>query len=166
MSSNTVILFFMLGCLMSSCTQTPSTPPMSPPELLRVPLVSTIDQQERDYFLYLPKGYQQSVEKGGKLPVLLFLHGDGERGNGKEELDFVITHGPLYEAWIQKRDLPFILIVPQLPKFGRDKLPGLEFLANRKKKRYSQKTGTGSSSKTRIVPHRRQDERSCSCRHA
>lgn len=120
----------MLVSLMSSCTQ---TPPMSPPELLRIPLTSTVDQEERDYFVYLPKGYQQAIKSGEKLPVLLFLHGDGERGNGKDELDFVLTHGPLYEAWVQKRELPFILIVPQLPKFGRDTLPDMSFLAKRKK---------------------------------
>ena len=52
-------------------------------------------------------------------PVMLFLHGDGERGDGKGELDYVLMHGPLYEAWCQKRDLPFVIISPQLPMFGQ-----------------------------------------------
>ena len=52
---------------------------------------------------------------------MLFLHGDGERGDGREDLDWVTVHGPLYEAWIQKRNLPFIILSPQLPLFGRDK---------------------------------------------
>lgn len=51
---------------------------------------------------------------------MMFLHGNGERGNGTSELDFVMVHGPLYEAWIQKRDLPFIIIAPQLHMFGMD----------------------------------------------
>ncbi|PCI08937.1 MAG: alpha/beta hydrolase [Flavobacteriaceae bacterium] len=33
-----------------------------------------------------------------------------------------MIHGPLYEAWIQKRDLPFIMIVPQMHMFGRDSI--------------------------------------------
>ncbi len=121
-------------------------------ELLRIPIQSTVDQKERDYFLYLPKGHQQAVEKGEKLPVLMFLHGDGERGNGKDELDWVIAHGPLYEAWIQKRDLPFIMIVPQLPKFGRDKLPGMEFLANRNRADIPQRLEEGVPSRPELFP--------------
>jgi pimeloyl-ACP methyl ester carboxylesterase len=60
----------------------------------------------------------------------VFLHGNGERGNGQDELDYVLIHGPLYEAWIQKRNLPFIIVVPQLHMFGRDTL-GLGYIDNR-----------------------------------
>jgi predicted peptidase len=97
-------------------------------QLLRVPYISTIDSLERDFFLYLPKDYNENPEK--PWPVILFLHGDGERGNGKDELNFVLRHGPLYEAWVQKRNLPFIIISPQLHMFGRDTL-GIDFLTNR-----------------------------------
>ncbi|MBN1583119.1 MAG: prolyl oligopeptidase family serine peptidase [Anaerolineae bacterium] len=48
---------------------------------------------------------------------MLFLHGGGERGDGLKDLDYVLTHGPMTEAWIQRRDLPFIIIAPQLPIF-------------------------------------------------
>lgn len=85
--------------------------------LERISYNSQVDGEERDFFLYLPNGYG-SVDK--EWPVLLFLHGNGERGNGKDELDFVKIHGPLYEAWIQKRNLPFIIIAPQLHMFGMD----------------------------------------------
>ena len=68
----------------------------------------------RDYFVYLPPGHAQQRD----WPVMLFLHGDGERGDAHGELDYVLTHGPLFEAWCQKRDLPFVIISPQLPKFG------------------------------------------------
>lgn len=89
------------------------------PQLLREEYISSADSLERDFFLYLPSGYDLKSEK--KWPLILFLHGNGERGNGKEDLDFVLSHGPLYEAWIQKRDLPFIIISPQLQMFGMDK---------------------------------------------
>lgn len=54
---------------------------------------------------------------------MLFLHGNGERGDGKGELDFVMVHGPLYEAWVQKRDLPFVIIAPQLPMYEMGQEP-------------------------------------------
>ncbi len=100
------------------------------PRLQRVPFKSTVDGQEHEFFMYLPKGHDGVV--GKKYPVLMFLHGNGERGNAKDELDYVLIHGPLYEAWIQKRDLPFIIISPQLPMFGMDKR-GLPYIDNRSK---------------------------------
>ena len=87
-------------------------------QLLRPTYHSKVTETDRAYFLYLPKGYEENEKK--VWPILMFLHGNGERGNGLDELDYVMIHGPLYEAWIQKRDLPFIIIAPQLPMFGMD----------------------------------------------
>ena len=87
-------------------------------ELIRVPYTSKEDQTQREFYLYLPYGFHSSPDR--KWPVLMFLHGNGERGNGQDELDWVMVHGPLMEAWVQKRDLPFIIISPQLPMFGMD----------------------------------------------
>lgn len=109
-----------------SCSQNQEVP-KSEEQLLRIPYHSETDQTEREYFVYLPKGYEEQKDK--KWPILLFLHGDGERGNGTTELDYVMIHGPLYEAWIQKRDLPFIMIVPQMQMFGRDSIA--KYIANR-----------------------------------
>ena len=89
-----------------------------PAQLLRVTRVSQATQAERDHFLYLPKGYDESSSE--LWPVLLFLHGNGERGDAKADLDYLLKNGPLYEAWIQKRDLPFIIVAPQLPMYGMD----------------------------------------------
>jgi predicted peptidase len=99
------------------------------PQLLRLPYKSVVDDLERDYFLYLPIGYEKDSAK--KWPVLVYLHGDGERGNGKEDLDYVIGYGPLYEAWVQKKDLPFIIIAPQNHMFGRDGPDGPDYIRNR-----------------------------------
>jgi predicted peptidase len=96
-------------------------------QLLRVPYVSHVDDTQREYFVYLPKGYGDDPDK--QWPVMMFLHGNGERGNGLDELDYVLIHGPLYEAWIQKKDLPFIMIVPQLHMFGLDKK--IDYIGNR-----------------------------------
>ena len=118
----------------------------SPAELTRVSYMSKATGQERDYFVYLPKGYHS--EAGKKWPVMLFLHGNGERGDAKEELDFVIVHGPLYEAWVQKRDLPFIIVAPQLPMYGMDSLA--DYIRNRKKEDIPRPLAQG-------VPERPQD---------
>lgn len=115
------IIIWVTGCSHLTGTNTPSAE-----QLLRVSYVSNVDQLKRDYFVYLPRGYETQADK--QWPVILFLHGNGERGNGLDELDYVISHGPLYEAWIQKKDLPFIIISPQLHMFTMGKVP---YIANR-----------------------------------
>lgn len=88
-------------------------------QLLRVAYTSILDEEhgnkQREYLVYLPPGYGDDPAK--KWPVMMFLHGNGERGDGTTELDFVMAHGPLYEAWIQKQPLPFVIIAPQLHMF-------------------------------------------------
>lgn len=96
----------------------------SEPRLERVSYQSEATGKERDYYVYLPAGYDQQE----KWPVMLFLHGNGERGDGKKQLDYVFIHGPIFEAWVQKRKLPFVIVVPQLPIFDQ----GVQgFISNR-----------------------------------
>lgn len=90
-----------------------ATSALSAPELKRVSYHSDATGLERDYYVYLPRGFAQKE----RWPVLLFLQGNGERGNGKDELDWVLVTGPLFEAWTQQRDLPFVILTPQLPMF-------------------------------------------------
>ncbi|WP_084005368.1 carboxylesterase family protein [Gilvimarinus polysaccharolyticus] len=108
--------------------------------LERISYMSEIDKQERDFFVYLPQNYHTQPDK--QWPVILFLHGNGERGDGKEDLDYVLIHGPLYEAWIQKKDLPFIIISPQLPMFGMDKR-GISYIDNRSRSQIPQRQASG-----------------------
>lgn len=86
-------------------------------QLLRLPYRCTVTQELREFLVYLPDGYESEPET--RWPVLVFLHGAGERGDGREDLDYVLRHGPLGEAWLRYRDLPFIMIGPQLPVFGQ-----------------------------------------------
>ena len=95
-------------------------------QLLRLSYGSAVTSTRREYFVYLPVGYLNHQDKN--WPVILFLHGNGQRGNGLDDLDYVLRHGPLMEAWIQRRELPFIMISPQLPVFGE-----LEAIEDRKK---------------------------------
>ena len=87
------------------------------PQLLRVPYHSKATNESREFLVYLPIGYQ--TEPSRLWPVILYLHGGGERGDGRGELDYVLLNGPLREAWICHRDLPFVMIAPQLPVFDQ-----------------------------------------------
>ena len=118
--------FILLAIL--SCNQQEIKVSNSPDELLRIPFTSIETNAEKDFFLYLPAGYYDQPEK--RWPVILFLHGNGERGNSKQELGFVLKHGPLYEAWVQRKELPFVIVSPQLPMFGMDTL-GVSYLIDR-----------------------------------
>lgn len=113
---------------------------MSAAQLLRVPYASRATSAERDFFLYLPAGYASQTER--RWPLLLFLHGNGERGDGKGELDFLLKNGPLYEAWIQKRDLPFIILAPQLPMYGMD--AHADYLRQRSRAEIPERLGAGT----------------------
>lgn len=59
------------------------------------------------YKLYLPEGYTPEA----KLPMLVFLHGAGERGTDPELTAF---HGPL-KLVKRGREFPFIIVAPQCP---------------------------------------------------
>ena len=59
------------------------------------------------YLLYQPKDYDTK----GKWPLLLFLHGSGDRGN---DLDAVKVHGPP-KLIAQGKEFPFIVVSPQCP---------------------------------------------------
>jgi len=63
-----------------------------------------------DYLLYLPPGYGQDEQK--QWPLLLFLHGAGERGN---DLDLVKRHGPP-RLIAEGKEFPFIVVSPQCPQ--------------------------------------------------
>lgn len=61
-----------------------------------------------DYLLHLPEGYEDSEEA---YPLVLFLHGAGERG---DDVSKVAKHGPpkLIKAG---KDLPAVVVSPQCP---------------------------------------------------
>jgi predicted peptidase len=62
-----------------------------------------------DYLLFLPKGYEANADR--RWPLILFLHGAGERGTNVWQVD---VHGPAkYIA--EHPDFPFILVAPQCP---------------------------------------------------
>lgn len=63
------------------------------------------------YLLFLPEDYDGE----SKWPLMLFLHGAGERG---EDLEMLKKHGPP-KIVEQQTDFPFVVISPQCPKEQR-----------------------------------------------
>ena len=64
---------------------------------------------ELKYLLYLPPGYSKSSDK--KWPLMLFLHGAGERGN---DVQRVTVHGPM-SLVKQGTNFPCIILAPLCP---------------------------------------------------
>ena len=63
-----------------------------------------------NYLLFLPKGYDAKL--GQHWPLILFLHGAGERGT---DIWKVATHGPPKNVTAHP-DFPFIIVSPQCPE--------------------------------------------------
>ena len=71
--------------------------------------MKTTIQAEINYLMFLPKDY---VKTGKPSPMIVFLHGSGERGS---DLEKVKAWGP--PAIVEKNpDFPFIVISPQCPE--------------------------------------------------
>lgn len=72
------------------------------------------------FLLYLPEDYDSQE----KWPLLLFLHGSGERGH---ELDKVKVHGPP-KLIAEGKQFPMIVVSPQCPQFQRWEMGQLKAL--------------------------------------
>lgn len=70
------------------------------------------DGTDQQYLLFVPEKYDATKEA---WPLMVFLHGSGERG---DNLDLVKVHGPpkIVET---KADFPFIVLSPQCAKDRR-----------------------------------------------
>lgn len=102
------ILFAFSVLLLFGRCATITTPPAGEQTAQR--LVSTpADTLAGDYLLYLPEGYSAGR---GNWPLMLFLHGAGERG---DDLDKVMVHGPP-KLIAEGEDFPFIIASPQCPE--------------------------------------------------
>jgi predicted peptidase len=75
---------------------------------------------QRRYLRYLPAGYDASR----RWPLVLFLHGAGERGDNPRAVQ---VYGPPMQV-AEGADLPFILVAPQCPPGQRWSAPSLAAL--------------------------------------
>lgn len=69
--------------------------------------IFTSNSGDMQYLLYLPENYQK---KKTEWPLILFLHGAGERGS---DIELVKKHGP--PKLVEEKDFPFIIVSPQCP---------------------------------------------------
>lgn len=76
--------------------------------------LSSMKRIDLNYYLYLPNDYDKTDKP---YPLILFLHGAGERGNTIEDLHRVLIHGiPQYIK--NHPDFPFIVVMPQCPTYS------------------------------------------------
>ncbi len=109
----TRFLFFIFvpllltGCVFTDKKQIQSGPPLS---IGQIPCVFEKGNvtDGRKYLLFLPDGYNEQKS----WPMILFLHGAGERG---DDLELVKMHGPP-KIVEEKKDFPFIVVSPQCPE--------------------------------------------------
>ncbi|HYD84696.1 MAG TPA: dienelactone hydrolase family protein, partial [Opitutus sp.] len=95
----------LTAMLLSGC-QTPTRAPdaRQSPERITVTV-----KQEYQYLRYAPADY--GADQSKRWPLVLFLHGAGERGH---DLELVKKHG-LPKRVEQGAEFPFVMIAPQCP---------------------------------------------------
>jgi predicted peptidase len=83
-----------------------------------------------NYLQYLPKDYDKQPDK--RWPLMLFLHGSGERGS---DVQLVAKHGP-FKLVREGREFPFIIIAPQCPAGQRWQVEPLMQLVSEAEKKF------------------------------
>src|SRR6266850_3254416 len=103
--------FLGLALILAGCGTTKSISINSPPNQMAKHLrLKKQEKIEINYLLFLPKGYEANAQK--RWPLILFLHGAGERGTNVWK---VATHGPPKNV-TSNPDFPFIVVSPQCPE--------------------------------------------------
>jgi predicted peptidase len=82
------------------------------PAALALQLSGESSNAEIRYLIFVPQEYRSD---GPEWPLLLFLHGAGERG---DDLELVATHGPP-NIVKSTPDFPFVVVSPQCPAYQR-----------------------------------------------
>ena len=94
--------------------------------LLRQKITKTL---RCDYLLFLPATYDKTKKR---WPLILFLHGAGERGN---DLNLVKLHG-LTKNLEEDPSFPFVVVSPQCPKHEWWSMEVLVALLDRIERKY------------------------------
>ena len=98
-------LFLALVLLLVGCRSKSQAPP-------QIGQHAHAQNGQLNYLLFLPQDYGK--EKAEKWPLILFLHGIGERGDSLNDLDRLKVLGPPMIVE-QQKDFPFIVVSPQCP---------------------------------------------------
>jgi predicted peptidase len=107
----TLLSFAILGWLSSALMAGDEAPAPGKQVAARATVKVKADSGEQDvairFLLALPADYEKNTAQ--KWPLVLFLHGAGERG---DNLELVKKHGPPRQV-SEGKDFPFVLISPQ-----------------------------------------------------
>jgi len=97
---------FLIGCAQMEKNKMSSVPPGSQhSQTFEKQITKTLSCK---YLLFLPADY---AKKQQRWPLIMFLHGAGERG---DDLEKVKKHGPP-KIVENRKDFPFIVVSPQCP---------------------------------------------------
>jgi predicted peptidase len=103
-----MMVLILIGCAQKEEIKMKRAPVLLPSQHSQV-FEKTITKTVRcQYLLFLPESYGQKKQR---WPLILFLHGAGERG---DDLNLVKKHGPP-KIVEQRKDFPFIIVSPQCP---------------------------------------------------
>jgi len=111
MRNTTTLLTLAALLALTACTSTKPAATSAPPPTQMVKQFQFTRTQSLtlNYLLFLPEGYDAKAAK--RWPLILFLHGSGERGTNVWK---VATHGPPKNVTTHP-DFPFIVLSPQCP---------------------------------------------------
>lgn len=105
--ANTLMLSLLLG--LTACSATKNSIAMRPGQTAQHFHFERQQVLAADYLLFLPQGYGEDT--GKRWPLILFLHGAGERGTN---IWMVAKHGPP-KIDTTTTNFPFIVVSPQCP---------------------------------------------------
>lgn len=108
MKTRNAIVMLLIGLSLNGLSQEPATPPVAE---TRTEALDFKTSDEGEHLFY--RQYQPEVEEGKKYPLLVFLHGYGERGNdNKKQLKHAADDIIKY---MESHDQPAFFILPQCP---------------------------------------------------
>lgn len=109
-----IFILLLFGAFLASNRAGAQTPGTQQPQEFTTNIVTSnvVKTVSMKYLLYLPEDYEKDPKT--RWPLILFLHGAGERGDDVEKLK---TQGPP-KLVAQGKDFPFIIVSPQCPEKG------------------------------------------------
>jgi predicted peptidase len=121
---------FVVAVILAGCTATEESGMVDGKQQAVTFSTTVTSEVKTKYLLYLPEGYGTTDQR---WPLVLFLHGSGERGSDPE---VVKRHGPpkLVE---RGKKFPFILVSPQCPEEERWSVPVLRALLDEIERKYA-----------------------------
>src|SRR5690606_35681013 len=104
------LLIAAAGCVTVNVERDDATPAGEPGRIVPAEIDVRVQREfQGEYLIYLPRGYDPNRE----WPLLLFLHGAGERGDDVQRAGI---HGPPKISREATLELPFIVVAPQVPE--------------------------------------------------